>query len=157
LAATQPRNGKKVIAPSGNRTRGISMATRYFTTKPMALSEILPIIHIPIYTNECNLTTTQPKYFTAISLSDFPHQTPLNTQIRITQIDVLFAPHRHRPTNTKSKYIGYYIETPSPLSHISPSSSATRQTHYHLISCSHFLSLQAYNHRISGKCWEVLS
>ena len=26
-----------MVAPSGNRTRGISMATRYFTTKPTAL------------------------------------------------------------------------------------------------------------------------
>ena len=27
-------------APSGNRTRGTSLATRYFTTKPMALSHV---------------------------------------------------------------------------------------------------------------------
>jgi hypothetical protein len=31
----------KESAPSGNRTRGISMATRYFTTKPTALREHL--------------------------------------------------------------------------------------------------------------------
>lgn len=31
---------RKRNAPSGNRTRGISMATRYFTTKPTALRKL---------------------------------------------------------------------------------------------------------------------
>ena len=44
---------EKRSAPSGNRTRGISMATRYFTTKPTALCEPKPseyhIANTPTY------------------------------------------------------------------------------------------------------------
>ena len=39
--------GQKMNAPSGNRARGISMATRYFTTKPIALHMHTTTLHIP--------------------------------------------------------------------------------------------------------------
>ena len=38
---------KQKIAPSGNRTRGISMASRYFTTKPMAHPMISTVFTSP--------------------------------------------------------------------------------------------------------------
>ena len=44
-------NGSKENAPSGNRTRGISLATRYFTTRPTALAHFT-FTHTPNHPHE---------------------------------------------------------------------------------------------------------
>ena len=49
-------------APSGNRTQGISMATRYFTTKPMVLIDIVAFFITIVQYIHCNnnLHTSTP-------------------------------------------------------------------------------------------------
>lgn len=77
-------------APSGNRTRGISMATRYFTTKPMA-----HFMHASLH---CTLTH---QTFKPISNITLPHK--LYTQKHTTAKIKLYYPSIHTPLQTISK------------------------------------------------------
>lgn len=58
------RKKQKESAPSGNRTRGISLATRYFTTKPTARAEKQTHTNKHILTHTIPLHTTHRKHTT---------------------------------------------------------------------------------------------
>lgn len=86
----------KESAPSGNRTRGISMATRYFTTKPTALGEHLP--HANTYTNPATNNTYNKQ--------QKQHNTPTNTYPQTTpnttQHTNKHPPQRNNNNNTRT-------------------------------------------------------
>ena len=101
---------EKRSAPSGNRTRGISMATRYFTTKPTALGK-----------NTINHSSQQTTQHTQQNTYNTNKQTHNNNNIHITTHYPLTISQYHNITI--SQYPAPYILVllppmlPSPLLH----------------------------------------